>query len=153
MPNIGVASPAITAGQSADTGSRLTVTGWILPALVTFFLGVYNIRTPELWRDEISSWNMATRSLPQLLATFRHTNAADLRGVYRTATGWVPGRPGGWPGLRRDTEHLAVRTRSPALCTRHAGRRTGHADAAAGACEADAFALGRLRGVHRRRRL
>jgi len=88
MPNIGVASPAITAGQSADTGSRLTVTGWILPALVTFFLGVYNIRTPELWRDEISSWNMATRSLPQLLATFRHTNAAE-GGYYLILHFWI----------------------------------------------------------------
>jgi mannosyltransferase len=41
-------------------------------------LGLYRVRRPELWRDELASWNFATRSVPGLLATAQHTNAAQV---------------------------------------------------------------------------
>ncbi|KJK54906.1 hypothetical protein UK12_32030 [Saccharothrix sp. ST-888] len=50
---------------------------WCWPALVTLLVGLYRIGTPELWRDEISSWSAATRSLPQLFAILGNVDASN----------------------------------------------------------------------------
>lgn len=51
---------------------------WCWPALLTAGLGLYHVTRPEPWRDELASWAFASRSLPDLLATARHTDAASL---------------------------------------------------------------------------
>src|SRR5215469_12230853 len=51
---------------------------WCWPALAVACLGFYRIRQPELWRDELASWTFATRSVPGLLATAQHTDAAQV---------------------------------------------------------------------------
>ncbi|GAA2282402.1 hypothetical protein GCM10010430_80300 [Kitasatospora cystarginea] len=50
---------------------------WLSPALVTLLLGLYRITTPELWRDEFSSWSAATRPLPQLFAMLGNVDASN----------------------------------------------------------------------------
>jgi mannosyltransferase len=59
----------------ADQAMRVP---WLWPALLTAILGSYQLGRPELWRDELSSWSFATRPLPDLIATVRHTDATDL---------------------------------------------------------------------------
>ncbi len=51
---------------------------WCWPVLLTLVLGLYQIDRPELWRDELASWSLATRPLPDLIATARHIDATDL---------------------------------------------------------------------------
>ena len=51
---------------------------WLWPALATFILGMYQLDSPALWRDEIATWTIATRPVPGLLATMRHTDAAQV---------------------------------------------------------------------------
>jgi mannosyltransferase len=51
---------------------------WCWPALLTLALGFYQVGRPELWRDELASWSLATRPLPSLIATARHTGATQL---------------------------------------------------------------------------
>ncbi|MGK4582618.1 glycosyltransferase family 39 protein [Kitasatospora sp. HPMI-4] len=53
---------------------------WCWPALTTLLLGLYRITTPEPWRDEISSWSAANRTLPQLFAMLGNVDASN--GVY-----------------------------------------------------------------------
>jgi mannosyltransferase len=58
--------------------ARLFGAVWLWPALATFILGMYKLDSPALWRDEIATWTIATRSVPGLLATMRHTDAAQV---------------------------------------------------------------------------
>jgi mannosyltransferase len=51
---------------------------WCWPPLTVACLGLYQVRRPELWRDELASWNFATRSVPGLMATAQHTDAAQV---------------------------------------------------------------------------
>ncbi len=51
---------------------------WGAPALLTLALGCYQIGRPELWRDELSSWSVATRPVSGLIATARDTGATQL---------------------------------------------------------------------------
>jgi mannosyltransferase len=53
---------------------------WILPAVVTAALGLYEVGVPQLWRDELASWSAASRSLPQLWAMLHNIDA--VLGVY-----------------------------------------------------------------------
>ncbi|AUG79258.1 hypothetical protein CFP65_4511 [Kitasatospora sp. MMS16-BH015] len=51
--------------------------GWLLPGLLALLLGLYRIDTPELWRDEISSWSAAARPLPELFAMLGNVDASS----------------------------------------------------------------------------
>ncbi|MDH6127968.1 glycosyltransferase family 39 protein [Kitasatospora sp. GP82] len=50
---------------------------WLWPALATLLLGLYRIGTPELWRDEISSWSAATRALTRLAGILGNVDASN----------------------------------------------------------------------------
>jgi mannosyltransferase len=62
----------------ADLADRAMRVPWLWPALLTLIIGSYQLGRPELWRDELSSWTFATRPVPDLFATVRHTDAAQL---------------------------------------------------------------------------
>jgi mannosyltransferase len=51
---------------------------WLWPTLLTAILGWYQLGRPELWRDELASWAFATRPVPDLITTARHTDANHL---------------------------------------------------------------------------
>lgn len=53
-------------------------TYWWWPTLVTGGLGLYQVTRPILWRDELTGWEIAARSVPHILATCRKTNGAQL---------------------------------------------------------------------------
>ncbi len=59
----------------ADQIARLA---WCWPALLTLALGLYQMGRPELWRDELASWSFASRPVSGLIASARHTGAAQL---------------------------------------------------------------------------
>ncbi len=68
------------AGRTAldDLADQAARVPWCWPALLTLALGFYQLGRPELWRDELASWSFATRPVPTLIATARHTDAAQL---------------------------------------------------------------------------
>lgn len=51
---------------------------WCGPALVMLALGLLHVQWPELWRDELASWSIASRSLPEMIATARNVDGAEL---------------------------------------------------------------------------
>ncbi|WP_189925204.1 glycosyltransferase family 39 protein [Kitasatospora xanthocidica] len=59
---------------------RLLEQVWWWPALVTLAVGGYRLGTPDLWRDEIATATVATRSLGDLLRLLQHIDASN--GVY-----------------------------------------------------------------------
>ncbi len=59
---------------------RLIGSVWILPVLATAVLGWYGISGPVMWRDELATWQAATRSAPQLWQMVHHVDA--VLGVY-----------------------------------------------------------------------
>jgi mannosyltransferase len=70
------------ARPDAEPATGLPVRGWLLdrlgwlwPALLTLALGCYQLGRPELWRDELATWALSARSLPELLATIHRTDA------------------------------------------------------------------------------
>ncbi|HLK78538.1 MAG TPA: glycosyltransferase family 39 protein, partial [Streptosporangiaceae bacterium] len=65
-----------TGVNPSDLAKRVPT--WCWPALLTLALGFYQVGRPQLWRDELSSWSFATRPLPSLIATARHTGATQL---------------------------------------------------------------------------
>jgi len=83
-----VAPPHDARGPADDTeAGRLPLEGlarwamrvpWCWPALLTLALGFYQVGQPELWRDEIASWSLATRPVPDLISTARHTDATEI---------------------------------------------------------------------------
>jgi len=62
-------------GAMADRAMRVP---WLWPALLTAILGWYQLDRPELWRDELASWSIATRPIPDLITTARHVDANHL---------------------------------------------------------------------------
>jgi mannosyltransferase len=59
-------------GAIAGWAKRLP---WLWPALLTIVLGWYQLGRPELWRDELASWAIATRPVSDVIATARHSDA------------------------------------------------------------------------------
>ena len=59
----------------ADQAARLP---WCWPALLALIFGCYQMGRPELWRDELASWSFASRPVPGLIASARHTGATQL---------------------------------------------------------------------------
>ncbi|MEV0530291.1 glycosyltransferase family 39 protein [Kitasatospora sp. NPDC050463] len=50
---------------------------WLWPALAMLCVGGYRLGTPELWRDEVATWTVATRSLGDLLGLLGHIDASN----------------------------------------------------------------------------
>ncbi|MGW8768764.1 glycosyltransferase family 39 protein [Streptomyces sp. NPDC055815] len=99
---------------------------WLWPGLLSLVLCLYGAGRPQLWQDELSSWDMATRSTDRLLDTVHHVDAV-LAAYYLLLHGWT--------GLFGDSD-LALRMPSvlaatgAAVCTaligaRLFGRRAG----------------------------
>jgi mannosyltransferase len=63
------------AGRVAGLAARVP---WAPPAVLTLALGCYQVGRPELWRDELSSWSVASRPVSGLIATARSTGATQL---------------------------------------------------------------------------
>jgi mannosyltransferase len=86
----GVGGTGIPAGRTrfeglADQLARLT---WCWPARLALALGLYQMGRPELWRDELASWSFASRPVPGLIASARHTGATQLA-YYLLLHGWI----------------------------------------------------------------
>ena len=62
-------------GTMADWAMRLP---WLWPALLTAILGWYQLGRPQLWRDELASWSLATRPVPDLITTARQVDVNHL---------------------------------------------------------------------------
>ncbi|MFD7979943.1 glycosyltransferase family 39 protein [Streptomyces sp. NPDC059071] len=115
------------AGAAAEGGHRrLFGSAWLWPGLLALVLGLYGAGGPQLWEDELNTWDMATRSTGRLLETIQHVDAV-LATYYLLLHGWT--------GLFGDSD-LALRlpsvlaTAGAAVCTaligaRLAGRRAG----------------------------
>ncbi|MFD8082267.1 glycosyltransferase family 39 protein [Kitasatospora sp. NPDC059722] len=56
---------------------RLLRSVWLWPAVVMLGLGLFRLGTPVLWRDEVATWTVATRSLPDLLRLLQHVDASN----------------------------------------------------------------------------
>ena len=103
-------------GGLADRASRVP---WLWPALLAFVLGCWQLGRPELWRDELSSWTLATRPVSDLVTTVRHTDASAL--VYYLLLHYWIAAFGDSPGEMRALSVLAMA--GAAACVALAGRR------------------------------
>ncbi|MFJ9609179.1 glycosyltransferase family 39 protein [Kitasatospora sp. NPDC101176] len=56
---------------------RLLGQVWLWPAVVMLAVGGYRLGTPDLWRDEMATWTVATRSLGDLLRLLQHIDASN----------------------------------------------------------------------------
>ncbi|WP_158834926.1 glycosyltransferase family 39 protein [Streptomyces sp. NRRL S-350] len=56
---------------------RLSGQVWWWPAVVMLAVGGYRLGTPDLWRDEIATATVATRSLGDLLRLLQHVDASN----------------------------------------------------------------------------
>ncbi|MEU8765065.1 glycosyltransferase family 39 protein, partial [Streptomyces sp. NPDC048659] len=89
------------------------------PGLLALALGLYGAGRPQLWEDELTSWELATRSTGRLLDTVQHVDAV-LAAYYLLLHAWT--------GLFGDSD-LALRLPSvlaaagAAACTALVGRR------------------------------
>ncbi|GAA1500894.1 hypothetical protein GCM10009760_63140 [Kitasatospora kazusensis] len=70
-------APGGTTARARALTHRLVGSVWLWPALLTVPLGLHRISTPELWRDEVSSWSAATRSLGQLFGMLGNVDASN----------------------------------------------------------------------------
>jgi len=77
---------SLTAFEGA--ADRIARLAWCWPALLALILGLYQMGRPELWRDELASWSFASRPVPSLIASARHTGATQLA-YYLLLHGWI----------------------------------------------------------------
>ncbi|WP_405891001.1 glycosyltransferase family 39 protein [Streptomyces sp. NBC_00133] len=61
---------------------------WLWPVVATLACTVYGIRTPVMWEDELTSWDVASRDLGQLLDTVQRVDAV-LGTYYLLLHGWM----------------------------------------------------------------
>ena len=66
--------------QSAGALRRVIGAVWIWPMLLTAVIGWHGIRAPVMWRDELATWQAASRSVPQLWHMVHHVDA--VLGIY-----------------------------------------------------------------------
>ncbi|MEU8462571.1 glycosyltransferase family 39 protein [Streptomyces sp. NPDC029003] len=67
---------------------RLPGPDWLWAALLTLAVTAFRGGTPQLWRDELASWNAASRGTGELLAMLGHVDAVS--GLYYLLLhGWV----------------------------------------------------------------
>ncbi|MEV7775355.1 glycosyltransferase family 39 protein [Kitasatospora sp. NPDC086791] len=67
---------------------RLLGQVWLWPAVVMLAVGGYRLGTPDLWRDEIATSTVATRSLGDLLRLLQHIDASN-GAYYLLMHGWT----------------------------------------------------------------
>jgi mannosyltransferase len=71
----GGSAPGRSPADAAAAAMRVV---WAWPALLMLMVGCYQLTSPELWRDELSSWSFASRPVPELVEIIRHSNASQL---------------------------------------------------------------------------
>ena len=86
----GESRTGVQAGRASLEGlaDRIARLAWCWPALLALVLGLYQLGRPELWRDELASWSFASRPVPSLIASARHTGATQLA-YYLLLHGWI----------------------------------------------------------------
>ncbi|MFI2610344.1 glycosyltransferase family 39 protein [Kitasatospora sp. NPDC018619] len=67
---------------------RLVGQVWLWPAVVMLAVGGYRLGAPDLWRDEVATWTVATRSLDDLLRLLQHVDASN-GAYYLLMHGWT----------------------------------------------------------------
>jgi mannosyltransferase len=127
----------IPAGLASLEGlaDRIARLAWCWPALLALILGLYQMGRPELWRDELASWSFASRPVPSLIASARHTGATQLA-YYLLLHGWIAAF-GDSADAMRTLSALAMA--AAAACVALVGRRL--AGARAGLTAGLVFAL------------
>ncbi len=68
------------AARFTRTASALVRTAWFVPALITALLCTWRASSIEIWLDELTSVNVASRSWSQILNTLTHVDA--VHGAY-----------------------------------------------------------------------
>ena len=127
----------IPAGLASLEGlaDRIARLAWCWPALLALILGLYQMGRPELWRDELASWSFASRPVPSLIASARHTGATQLA-YYLLLHGWIAAFGDSADALRTLS---ALAMAAAAACVALVGRRL--AGARAGLTAGLVFAL------------
>lgn len=86
--------------SSAPQSARSLVRSvWLWPAVLALLIGLYRIGTPELWRDEVSSWSAATRGLGELFGMLGNVDASN-GAYYLVLHFWTGAFGDSVPGLR-----------------------------------------------------
>ncbi|MEU3572373.1 glycosyltransferase family 39 protein [Kitasatospora sp. NPDC036755] len=67
---------------------RLLGQVWVWPVVVMLAVGGYRLGTPDLWRDEMATWTVATRSLDDMLRLLQHVDASN-GAYYLLMHGWT----------------------------------------------------------------
>ncbi|MGW6912800.1 glycosyltransferase family 39 protein [Kitasatospora sp. NPDC054939] len=67
---------------------RVTGPVWLWPVLAMLGVGLYRLWTPELWRDEVATWAVATRSPGELWAMLQNVDASN-GAYYLFMHGWT----------------------------------------------------------------
>ncbi|MFJ8214847.1 glycosyltransferase family 39 protein [Streptomyces sp. NPDC096033] len=79
MPTATQTAPAPAAPAPAGR-RRPPVPDWLWAALLTLAVTVFRAGTPQLWRDELASWDAASRSTGELIGMLGHVDAVS--GLY-----------------------------------------------------------------------
>ncbi|MFF4329554.1 glycosyltransferase family 39 protein [Streptomyces sp. NPDC001591] len=80
MPTATRTAPAASAPARVADRRRLPGPDWLWAALLTLAVTTFRAGTPQLWRDELASWNAASRSTGELSALLQHVDAVS--GLY-----------------------------------------------------------------------
>ncbi|MFE4519149.1 glycosyltransferase family 39 protein [Kitasatospora sp. NPDC056783] len=67
---------------------RLLGQVWVWPTVAMLVVGGYRLGTPDMWRDEIATATVATRSLDDLLRLLQHVDASN-GAYYLLMHGWT----------------------------------------------------------------
>ncbi|MFD8985811.1 glycosyltransferase family 39 protein [Streptomyces sp. NPDC059564] len=88
MPTATQTTAAAAPAPARRRARRLPGPDWLWAALLTLAVTAFRGGTPQLWRDELASWNAASRDTGELLAMLGHVDAVS--GLYYLLLhGWV----------------------------------------------------------------
>lgn len=88
MPTATQTTPAAVPAPARGRARRLPGPDWLWAALLTLAVTAFRGGTPQLWRDELASWNAASRDTGELLEMLGHVDAVS--GLYYLLLhGWV----------------------------------------------------------------
>ncbi|MFJ9340021.1 glycosyltransferase family 39 protein [Streptomyces sp. NPDC101733] len=88
MPTATQTPPAAVPAPARVGPRRLPGPDWLWAALLTLAVTTFRAGTPQLWRDELASWNAASRATGELIGMLGHVDAVS--GLYYLLLhGWV----------------------------------------------------------------
>jgi mannosyltransferase len=109
LPRPSAPSPAARPALGAQPGTQDRMVSWLvvaMPAVTGLIVGGYRIGYPSLWRDEADTKVAVTRSLGQIFALLRHTDA--VHGAYYLIMHVVVGFLGASTGVLRLPSLIAM---------------------------------------------